>query len=114
MVTDKFELDKPSSKQEDDLLKYLSGDMNESERYQFELDNQDDPFWNEAVDGLMSVADKQRLQRIQSELQLRLRTSTNTRSKRRKNDFTKYAIVAIFVVLLMGVIGYLILHYSVK
>jgi ferric-dicitrate binding protein FerR (iron transport regulator) len=113
MVGDKFDIEKSTQAPEDKLLKYLSGAMDEQQRHQYEMENQEDPFWQDAVDGLQQVEDKQQLSAIKLELQSRLLKAGSMRKKRRKNDFVKYATIAILVVLLLGILAYVLIHFSV-
>lgn len=105
-----------SSKQgtEQELWDYVSGNLSAGEAHAKEMEHVDDPFWNDAVDGLGEVENKEQLRKMQMQLQQQLRQQTQKRKQKRKGNFSQAAIIAILFVLLLLIIGYLVVQFATK
>jgi len=78
-----------------DFLRYIKGEMTNSERHSFEKESQKDPFTEEALDGLETIspeAAEKDMKRLKSKLNRRVR---------RRQRFTLYRIAASLAVLMI-------------
>lgn len=103
-----------SSKQttEQQLWDYVSGKLSAGEAHARELEHVDDAFWNDAVEGLETAQDKERLHKMQMQLQRQIRQQTQQRRQKRKRNFGQPAIVAVLLILLFLIIGYILVKIT--
>ncbi|HLU17579.1 MAG TPA: hypothetical protein VKZ76_05960 [Edaphocola sp.] len=98
-------------KSEQDLWHYTSGKLTEQEAHAQEFAHLDDPFWNDAVEGLAEVQDKDRLLKAQLELQQQLRRKLESRKKQRRSTPMLTGMVALIVVIMLILAAYLFIFY---
>ena len=102
---------------EEMLKKYLNGSASEEERFAIENQMAEDPFMNEAVEGLQSFNDPATLQDYVTQLNKQLQQQTAKKKKRklkRRLKDQKWTILSIMLVLGLCVLAYLTIHLSNK
>lgn len=104
--------DRSSSQQtEQQLWDYVSGKLSAAESHAEELEHVEDAFWNDAVEGLDGAKDKEQLRKMHLQLQQQIRQQTQHRRQKRKPNFGYSAvIIAILVVLLFLIVGYMLVQ----
>ena len=100
--------------EEDILWDYVSGKLPEQAHNDQERAHFDDPFWNDAVEGLEQTKDRESLRRIQIELQKQVTQRTSKRKGKRKVGFIQIAILGIIVILLLAILSYFLTHLATK
>ena len=98
------------------LMDYISGKLSAEEKHEVEKWMIDNPFFNEAVEGLQNT-DAKKIPHSVDEINAALRKYLKQRKVRReKNLFPMniWTIVAVLFVLVLAVVVYLILHYMRK
>lgn len=111
MAKRKIGLNRP---EEEILWDYVSGNLPEQAHNDQERAHFDDPFWNDAVEGLEQTKDKEALRRIQVELQKQVTQRTGKRRKKKNVVFLQIAILGIIVILLLAFLAYFLLHLAAK
>ena len=99
------------------LLKYLQGKLSAEEQHELEKALLDDPFEADAAEGLSAMQDKQNIPAVVSQLNRELKKKTGRRKEglfRRQAKLESWLLVAIVLILLLAVIGYLVIHFTVK
>jgi anti-sigma factor RsiW len=95
------------------LMDYISGKLSAEQKHEVEKWMIDNPFFNEAVEGLQN-ADSKKVSANVDEINAALRKYLKHRKVRReKNIFpvNMWTYVAVFFILVLAVVVYLILHY---
>lgn len=102
-----------SSRQEQ-MLRFLRGELDHEERHAFEKAMADDPFVNEAVEGLQEFNDPLKANLFADQLNKQLQKQIDKKSKRkfkRRLQEQNWLVIAILVILLLCVTGYLLVHF---
>lgn len=98
----------------EELLRYLHGQSTEEERFAIEKQMADSDFVNEAIEGLQHFKDPEQVKLYMEQLNRQLQKQTDKkllrRNKRKLKD-QNWLTVAILVVLLLCVAGYLLIHF---
>lgn len=98
---------------EEQIKKYLSGNISEEERFAIEKQMADSEFVNDAVEGLQSVRDKQKLNEyvnhLNKDLHKYLQSKKLSKEKRKTKDLS-WIIVAVIVILLLCILGYIVIR----
>jgi anti-sigma factor RsiW len=95
------------------LMDYISGKLSAEQKHEVEKWMIDNPFFNEAVEGLQN-ADAKKVSANVEEINNSLRRYLKLKKqKRQRNLFpvNMWTIVAVLFVLILAVVVYLILHY---
>lgn len=100
---------KERSAEDEALWAYSSGQIPVDKAHDFELAHIDDPFWNDAAEGLAEVKDPAMAKKMQLQLQQQIISQTQSRKQKRKRNFQQSAMIAVFVLLLLVIILYLVL-----
>ena len=98
----------------EELMKYLQGNLSEEERIALEKQLTDDSFVSDAVEGLQHFKDPVQVQEYVEQLNRQLQKQTNqklARKKKRKLKEQNWMIIAILAILLLCVAGYLLIHF---
>lgn len=99
------------STEDEALWAYSSGQVPVDKAHDYELAHIDDPFWNDAAEGLAEVKDPALAKKMQLQLQQQIVSQTQSRKQKRKRNFQQSAMIAVFVLLLLVMILYLVLAY---
>ena len=94
------------------LLEYLNRQLDENANHDFERQMIDDPFLNDAVEGLDVIENKKDLTLLASELNQRLKKQIEKKKQQKeKRKFTMdpATYVAIFTILLLIIIAFIVI-----
>ncbi len=98
---------------DDQLMRYLQGNLSDEERHAIEAKMLEDDFTNDAVEGLETLANKAQLPTYVEQLNRQLQKSIDTKKQRktkRKLADNSWIIIAISIILVLCVLGYYLLH----
>ncbi len=99
------------------LLKYLQGQLSADEQHEVEKSLLDDPFEADALEGLSAIENKQKISSVVAQLNRDLKKKTSQRKKgklARVVGVETWLLLAIALILLLAVIGYMIIHQMNK
>ena len=100
----------------DELMNYLKDELSEDEKHEFEKKTIDSVFVNDAVEGLNTLEDKQRLNQYVQQLNKKLQQQLTTKKQRKqKRATTKNPWIYITAVILLAicVLGYFLIHLHI-
>lgn len=95
------------------LLEYLNRQLDENASHEFEEQMIDDPFMDDAVEGLSEMKNKTDLTNLAAELNIKLKKQIELKKqKKAKRNFTMQpaTYVAIFTLLLLAVIAFIVIR----
>lgn len=98
----------------EELLRYLQGEATEEERFAIEKQMVDSSFVNEAMEGLQDFRDPEQVKNYVAQLNIQLQKHTHkkiTRKNKRKLKEQNWLTIAVLVILLLCVTGYLLIHF---
>lgn len=98
---------------QEELLRYLEGNLTPEERFAIEKKMADSVFINDAVEGLQEFQDKQKLQQYASQLNLQLKKQTAKEKKRKLKKGIKdqnWVLISIVTILLLCVLAYQVIR----
>lgn len=102
----------------DKLLDYLSGNLTVAEQRQIELNADNDKLLNDALDGLsQSGIESQQLKNITQTINQNVWNQLNRKKKgKRRHKIAKVQQlwIVILLVLLVAIITYTVIHFSIK
>ncbi|HRP89529.1 MAG TPA: hypothetical protein PKX92_05775 [Edaphocola sp.] len=96
---------------DDKLWQYIEGNLSYEEAYDLELNTVDNPFWNDAVEGLAAGKDKEKIKELQQQLNQSIKTKTRKKRKAFGPNFIFPVMVAIFLVLLIVLIAFFLIRF---
>ncbi|MFI5153575.1 MAG: hypothetical protein ACHQET_09595 [Chitinophagales bacterium] len=110
MNTDIIDILSQSNKDPDNqkLMDYLSGKLSGEERQELEKLISDNPFMNDALEGLENISDKKNLQAYVDQLnqalhqQLEIRKMNRERKKIQQYPWIYFAIILVLLICIMG------------
>ena len=97
---------------EEQLKKYISGDLSAEELHAVEKQMVDSDFVNDAVEGLQTISSINKLDDYVQELNKQLHqqlNSTKQRREKRKIKHLSWIIVAVIIILLLCVLGFVVI-----
>ncbi len=98
---------------EEELKKYLSGNISDEERHAIEKKMADSPFVNDAVEGLQQFSSHQKLDEyvnhLNKDLHQYIAAKKEIKEKRRIKDLS-WIIVAVIIVLLLCILAYIVIR----
>jgi len=98
---------------EEQLMKYLQGKLSDEELHSMEKQMVDSDFMNDAVEGLQSFKKTKNIDEYVAQLNHQLQKQTALKIKRKqkrrlkKNDWITLAVI---IVLLLSLLGYVVIH----
>lgn len=95
------------------LMDYLSNQLSNTEKHDLEQKMADDPFINDAVEGLQQITDKGKLAGYTEQLNKELKRQTEKNKKhknKRKWKDQPYTYFAVILILLLIIICYLVIN----
>ncbi len=107
----------PAGVDEETMLRYLQGNLSADQQHEIEKKILSDDFDAEALEGLEQVKDQQGVAATVAQLNSELRSKTKKKLGKRKNaDFSedRWLWIAIFIILLLIVISYIIIHKQLQ
>ena len=99
------------------LLLYLQGKLSAEQQHEIEKQMIDSDFDADALDGLQSFKNKKEISSLVTQLNQQLKKQTEKKKRFReklKFNFDPWLIVAIVLILLIAVIGYVVVHKAMK
>ena len=99
------------------LLEFLNGSLPEAEKNQLESQVPENPFLQDAVEGLETIGDKTGLHKVVHHLNQQLHQQLypkKTRKIKRDARFGEWIYWAILIVLLLAITGFLMLRFMMK
>ena len=111
-LKDIFELE--GENKAESLMKYLQGNASDEERFAIEKLMTEDPFVNDAIEGLQNFKNPHQAQDYVNQLNSQLQKLANKkqlRKKKRKILEQNWLIISILTILLLCVAGYLLIHF---
>lgn len=103
-----------SSITEDQLIEYLEGNASPELRFEIEKQMSESPFLDDAIEGLQQYNNPTQLSTLQLYLRKELKQTLSHKAKRNKRRLFQdqhWVIYAVFSVLILCIIGYLIIHF---
>ncbi|TDH27931.1 hypothetical protein EXU57_05550 [Segetibacter sp. 3557_3] len=98
---------------DDELLKYVNGDLPDEDIHRIEQKIASSAFVNDAVDGLQEFNNKERLnsyvRQLNKDLHIHLNARKSKQQKRQIKDYP-YTWITIIVVLSICILGYFVIH----
>lgn len=102
---------------DDELLKYLQGDLPRDEQHKVEQQIADSEFVSEALEGLQHIRNRRSIEQYVDDLNSQLHkqvTSKKKRKEKRKLKDNPWILVAVAAVLLLTVLSYIVVRYYQK
>jgi len=96
-----------------ELVDYLTHNLSHEKQLHLENAIEQDPFVQDAIEGLRKIPDKQQINQSINELNQHLNKLVYTKNKRkqkRKLPVNQWAMLAVIVVLFVSIITYFIIH----
>ncbi len=105
--------DKNKISEEQRLKRYLDGEMSHEEQHEFERDHADDPFVDDAMEGLKHFGNRKSVDHTVQSLNNTLRQQLHKRRPRRRNKASQpsWVYFSIILILLMIVIAFVVIRY---
>lgn len=101
--------------EEEALWEYVSGSMSSEQEHLLEADKVDDPFWNDAVEGLQQLEDKQKIRKMSLQLQQQARKEAGSRNSRKLNSRHQQQNILITVLILLLLLAcYFFFHFMIR
>jgi hypothetical protein len=98
---------------EEELRKYLSGNISDEERYVIEKKMADSEFVNDAVEGLQQFSSKQKLNdlvnHLNNHLHQYIESKKEIKEKRKIKDLS-WIILAVIIILLLCMLAYIVVR----
>lgn len=95
---------------EEELLQYLDNNVPDKEKYNIEKKLIDNPFEEDAVQGLAAIHNTDAVATYVKQLNSKLtQLATKKQRKKRELNITKWVVLAIMVLLFICVIGYFLI-----
>lgn len=102
---------------EDRLLAYIGGTMPPDEQHLLEEILEEDPFLNDAVEGLSEIHDKEQLHAIAAQINDRLKKQIQHRRKHRRNRpklTDRWGWIFVLIILVLVLTGWWVIKMMVK
>jgi len=99
------------------LLQYLQGTLSSERRHELEKQLVDNPFANDALEGLKEFRDQQQISFMVDALNRDLKKKTEKRRMRRakmKLPDQSWLYISIIIIILLIVISYMVIHRSMQ
>lgn len=99
--------------EQEKLLRYLNRDMTDAEQHELEKNIADDPFAEDALDGLEQLKNKTELSSVTQQLNLHLKKEIHKRNKNRNKhkgiQSQQWTYYAILLIVLIAIITYVVI-----
>jgi HEAT repeat protein len=95
------------------LLKYLQGKLSAEEQHEVEKNLLTDPFEADAADGLATIKNKQEIPALVRQLNCDLKKKTSPGQKwifKREVKLESWLLLAIILILVLAVIGFIVIY----
>ena len=114
-MSDLFNILSNSNKDIDNqkLMDYLAGKLSGDDKHEVEKWMNENPFVNEAIEGLQSVKEPEQvsvyIQQLNTQLSKQLAHRTKRKTYKVQINLT-YAIVAILIILILVIVAFMVIH----
>jgi hypothetical protein len=101
----------------DELLKYLQGDLSKDEQHEVEKQMASSDFVSDAMEGLQQIPNKRSIDDYVNELNRQLQKQVSAKKQRkekRKLKDNQWIIIAVVIVLGFCILGYAMIRYYKK
>lgn len=98
---------------DEELLKYLEGQLDAEQQHEVEKKMMDSSFVDDALEGLATYQSKEKLKLQVEQLNKGLQKQLDARKQKKEKRNIKelpWIITAVIIILLLGLLGYLVLH----
>lgn len=102
---------------DEDLLKYVQGDISKEDQHKVERQMADSDFVNDAMEGLQGVRNKRSIDQYVEELNRNLQKQVSTKKQRKQKRKLKdqpWIVITVVVVLTLCVLAYAVIRYHQK
>jgi len=102
---------------DEDLLKYVQGNISKDDQHKVERQMADSDFVNDAMEGLQSVRNKKSIDNYVEELNRNLQKQVSAKKQRKEKRKLKdqpWIIIAVVVVLGLCILAYAVIRYQHK
>ncbi len=102
---------------DEDLLKYVQGDISKEDQHKVERQMADSDFVNDAMEGLQGVRNKRSIDQYVEELNRNLQKQVSTKKQRKQKRKLKdqpWIVITVVVVLALCVLAYAVIRYHQK
>lgn len=99
----------------EDLLKYLKGELSPDQRHRMEMAMIDSEMLNDAVEGLQTLQNSSRLDVIQNEIETRLKKNLQSRKEKREKRKIRglyWMLFFITILLLLILAGFAVIYLA--
>jgi uncharacterized membrane-anchored protein YjiN (DUF445 family) len=110
-------LNEDDDHQNDDLLKYVQGDLSEDDQYKVEQQMNNSDFVSDAMEGLQNIRNKRSIGQYVDELNRQLHHQVEKKKKRKEKRRLKeypWITTAAMVVLGLCLLAYIVIRYYQK
>ena len=105
----------PKPDEEEALWQYVSGGLPPEDAHLLEADKVDDPFWNDAVEGLQQLGDSQNIRKVTARLKQQAHKVAGSKGKRKSlQRYQQHNIIVTVLILLLVLICYFFFHFGTK
>jgi hypothetical protein len=101
----------------DDLLKYVQGDLSKDDQYKVEQQMNNSDFVSDAMEGLQNIRNKRSIEQYVEELNRQLHHQVEKKKKRKEKRRLKeypWITTAVMVVLGLCLLAYIVIRYYQK
>jgi hypothetical protein len=101
----------------DDLLKYVQGDLSKDEQHKVETQINNSDFAGDAMEGLQGIRNKRSIDQYVEELNRQLHKTVEAKKRRKQKRKLKeypWITTAVIVILLLCLLAYLVVRYYQK
>ena len=107
-------LNEDDNLQNDDLLKYVQGDLSKEDQYKVEEQLNNSDFAGDAMEGLQHIRNKRSIEQYVEELNRQLHKTVETKKKRKeKRRLKEYPWITTAIVIILGLclLAYIVVRY---
>lgn len=98
---------------EEQLLRYINGELSAEEQYLVESAIDEDPFLYDAIEGLSAIQNKEAITQITAQLNAHLSQQLKQNPKNKPIKFLQFSwLTALAIILILAIIAWYILHLS--
>lgn len=106
--------EQPKPNEEEALWQYVSGKLPPEEAHLLEAGKVDDPFWNDAVEGLQQLGDSQKIRKVTAQLKQQAYKTAGGRERkgRLQQKQQQHNILITVLILLLLLACYFFFHFG--
>ena len=95
------------------MMRYLNGEMSHEEQHEYEKEHSEDPFLEDAMEGLQNFGSRDKRDKTVHSINASLRQQLTRRKPRRNNKAAQpvWLYFSIILILLIAVIAFVVIRY---